>query len=198
MQSRTTARKLIRVIQVLAVLFLAFALPLGAWAGYLQIGGNIHAVTPGVMYRSAQLSSERLDRTLKQFDIKSVINLRGSSETEDWYSDELKIAAAQGAQHFDLAMDAKAPPDAQTIARMFELLKTAPKPMLIHCNRGADRSGLVAAVYKHFIEGQSPDEAARQLSFRYGHFPWLGTGTQAMDDTFARLISSEANVRPSR
>jgi protein tyrosine/serine phosphatase len=193
MNKSNIVRQIGRVARVVGIALLAVGLSAGGWAGYLQIVGNIHAVTPGLVYRSAQLNGNRLADTLKQYQIKSVINLRGDNVDEDWYTDELKVTAAQGAEHYDLGMYAKAPPDAKTLERMFEILKTAPRPLLIHCNSGSDRTGLVAAVYKHFIEGQSPKEAARQLSFRYGHFPWLGSGTRAMDETFEHLTSGKAD-----
>ena len=182
-----------RAVRFGGLALLLIAACVGGWAGYLQLVGNIHAVTPGVVYRSAQLNGDRLADTLKEYKIKSVINLRGENVDEAWYTDELKLTAAQGAKHFDLGMYAKSPPDAKTLARMFEILKTAPRPILIHCASGSDRTGLVAAVYKHFIEGLTPEVAARQLSFRYGHFPWFGSGTEAMDETFTRLTSETSD-----
>jgi protein tyrosine phosphatase (PTP) superfamily phosphohydrolase (DUF442 family) len=183
-------RRLRNGTRIIAIALLTVGLSAGGWALYLQIVGNIHAVTPGAVYRSAQLNGERLADTLKKYRIKSVINLRGDSD-EDWYIDEVKVTAAQGARHYDLGMWAKQPPDARTIKRMFEILKTAPRPLLIHCNSGSDRTGLVSAVYEYFIEGRSAEEAEGQLSFRFGHFPWLGSGTKAMDETFERLVSGK-------
>jgi protein tyrosine/serine phosphatase len=191
-------RRLRNGTRIIAIALLTVGLSAGGWALYLQIVGNIHAVTPGVVYRSAQLNGERLADTLKQYQIKSVINLRGDNVDENWYTDELKVTAMQGAQHYDLGMYAKEQPDAKTIKRMFEILRTAPRPLLIHCNSGSDRTGLVAAVYKHFIEGRSAEEAAGQLSFRFGHFPWLGSGTKAMDETFERLTSGKIDWAATR
>lgn len=189
MAQTTTLKRVVSAVRYGGLALLLIAGCIGGWAGYLQLVGNIHAVTPGVVYRSAQLNGERLSDTLKKYGIKSVINLRGDNPEEPWYNDEIVRTAEQGATHFDLGMYAKAAPDAKIIARMFNILKTAPRPILIHCYSGSDRTGLVAAVYKYFIEGRSAERAARQLSFRYGHFPWFGSGTKAMDETFTRLIS---------
>lgn len=178
--------------RVIVYLVLALGLSAGGWAAFLQLTGNIHAVTDGVVYRSAQLNGERLAETMEQYKIKTVINLRGDS-TDDWYRDELNVTTANGALHYDIGMYAKREPDAETIKRIFEVLRTAPRPLLIHCASGSDRTGLVAAIYKHFVEGRPADEAAGQLSFRYGHFPWLGSGTVAMDETFKRLVSTPPN-----
>src|ERR1039458_1465683 len=117
--------------RILAIALLTVGLPAGGWALYLQIVGNIHAVTPGIVYRSAQLNGTQLSDTLKQYQIKSVINLRGDSVDAGWYTDELKVTAARGARHYDLEMNAKEQPDVQTIKKIFDILRTAQRPILI-------------------------------------------------------------------
>jgi hypothetical protein len=67
---------------------------------------------------------------------------------------------------------------------ILKILRHAPKPILVHCKNGADRTGLVAAVYLAAIKGVKLDEAAGQLSLYYGHFPWLISATGAMDESF--------------
>ncbi|MBK8025175.1 MAG: tyrosine-protein phosphatase [Chloroflexi bacterium] len=57
-----------------------------------------------------------------------------------------------------------------------------PKPTLIHCKAGADRTGLAAALFL-MSQGTSFDQAAQQLSLKYFHFPWLGSPSVAMDQT---------------
>ena len=184
--------------RVALYLVLALGLSTGGWVGLLQLTGNIHPVTDGVVYRSAQLNGTQLAETLQKYKIRSVVNLRGDNVGENWYTDELTVTATNGVAHYDIGMYAKREPDIATVKRIFEVLRTAARPLLIHCNSGADRTGLVAAIYKHFVEGRSADEAAHQLSFRYGHFPWLGSGTVAMDQTFKRLTSSSANSPSSQ
>ncbi|MFD2031462.1 tyrosine-protein phosphatase [Ancylobacter dichloromethanicus] len=50
-------------------------------------------------------------------------------------------------------------------------MKDAKKPILIHCQAGADRSGLASALYLAAIKKNSAEaEAEAQLSIRYGHF----------------------------
>ena len=180
---RAVARAGLCLIAVLAI-------SVGGWAGLLQLTGNIHAVSEGKVYRSAQLNGEQLAETLKRYKIKSVINLRGDSVGDHWYADELAETAAQGAVHYNIGMYAKQEPDAATIKRILEVLRVAPRPLLVHCSSGSDRTGLVAAMYKYFVEGRPAGEAEAQLSFRYGHFPWFGSGTVAMDQAFERLVSA--------
>ena len=162
----------------------------GGWLLGLQLTGNVHAVDAGRLYRSAQLNGDDLDAVLTRYGIRSVINLRGRNPGEWWYDDELKVTASRGAVHFDVGMGATSEPDPKVISRLMTALRTAPRPILVHCASGADRSGLAAALYERFIEGQSTATAAGQLSFRYGHFPWLGSRTIAMDNAFRHLAKT--------
>jgi hypothetical protein len=53
---------------------------------------------------------------------------------------------------------------------------------------GADRSGLAAAIYDYAIAFRPADETTGQLSIRYGHFPFLWSGSWAMDRSFKRFL----------
>lgn len=181
------------VLFTIAVLLVP-AIAAGGWALGLQLSGNVHVVDPGRLYRSAQLNGDDLSVVLAQYGIRSVINLRGRNPGEAWYDDELKVTVSHGALHFDVGMGATSEPDAKVVSRLMTALTTAPRPMLVHCASGADRTGLAAALYERFVKGQSAAVAAGQLSFRYGHFPWLGSRTTAMDDTFWRL--SKTGISP--
>jgi hypothetical protein len=53
-----------------------------------------------------------------------------------------------------------------------------------YCEGGADRSGLVSALFFAEIDKKPADEAAWQLSVLYGHFPYLMSKTATMDQSF--------------
>jgi protein tyrosine/serine phosphatase len=171
-------------------LVLIAAPPLG-WAGFLQLTGNVHTVEPHQLYRSAQLDGDDLEALVRREGIVTILNLRGAAPGEAWYDEELQATTAAGAQHLDLAMSATQQPDEKTLRRLIEILRTAPRPLLVHCNKGADRSGLAAALYELLDANKSPAEAARQLSFRYGHFPWLTSRSGAMDRTFLEVVEQQ-------
>ena len=57
---------------------------------------------------------------------------------------------------------------------------------------GADRAGLVAALYSYAIDGKSAEAAAGQLSLLYGDFPYLTSGTIAMDESFWRYAKTSS------
>lgn len=180
-----------RIILCTIAVALVTVIVAGGWLLGLQLTGNVHVVDPGHLYRSAQLNGDDLSVVLMRYGIRSIINLRGRNPGEWWYDDELKVSASHGAAHFDVGMGATSEPDARVISRLMKALRTAPRPILVHCASGADRSGLAAALYERFINGQSAEIAAGQLTFRYGHFPWLGSRTIAMDNAFWRLAKTE-------
>lgn len=173
-----------RLAGAVTVATIVFILAVGGWALFLQLTGNIHAVEPNKLYRSAQLDGDDLAQVINTYKIKSVINLRGDNPGDAWYDEELKVTKAQGAQHFDVGIGATSEPEPKVMHRLIELLRNAPRPVLVHCYSGADRSGLAAALYEYLVKGESADTSAEQLSFWYGHFPWLGSRTVAMDRAF--------------
>jgi protein tyrosine/serine phosphatase len=164
----------------------------GSWAGYLRLTGNIHEVEVGKVYRSGQLWPSQLSSLLRVKGIRTVINLRGENPDRAWYVDELQVAKAAGVRHISLPMSANREPNDALLATLIDTLSTAELPVLIHCEAGADRSGLASALYKFTVQHKTPQEADGQLSFWYGHFPWLTSRTGAMDRTFWRVVHQKA------
>ncbi|MBE0581920.1 tyrosine-protein phosphatase [Devosia sp.] len=164
----------------------------GAWAAYLQATGNIHEVVPGLLFRSNQLRAAQLQTLLQDEGIRTVINLRGGSRQDDWYREEADVVAGAGARLVDIPIADDKEPDITSITRLLAALRTSPTPVLIHCKAGADRTGLAAALYLLEVAGLPPDVAARHLSFAYGHFPWLGSQTGAMDRAFWGLVDQSS------
>ncbi len=122
--------------------------------------------------------------------IRTVLNLRGAFPGTPWYEAEVATVRDAGAEIISMPMSANSQPDAALLASLLYELRTAPRPILIHCNAGADRTGLAVALFELLEEGKPPREADHQLSFRYGHFPWLTSRTGAMDRTFWQVAGT--------
>ncbi len=148
------------------------------WA--IEGDGNVHVLQPNVVIRSAEPTPERLGDITRRFGVRSVVNLRGMNVGQPWYDDEIRASRALGLQHVDVALSAQHELTPAQIDAVLALIEQAPKPVLIHCNGGSDRTGLVSAAWL-FAHGASKDVADTQLALRYGHFPWLGSKTSAMD-----------------
>lgn len=146
------------------------------------LGGNVHAVKQGRVYRSAQLTGKAigpltacwtgnsLAQVIEANGIKTVLNLRGGSMKNDWYREEVETCARLGVKHVDVSMSAIRAPNPIQLKRVLETFDTARYPILFHCQGGADRSGLVGTLYLHLYQGVPLDEAqVEQMTFRYGH-----------------------------
>jgi protein tyrosine/serine phosphatase len=93
-----------------------------------------------------------------------------------------------------LALSANTELDLKQVADLVEALRDAPKPLLIHCRAGSDRTGLASALYVASHGGTYRD-ACEQLSLYYGHFPYFGSKSVAMDVTLERFYESVAGRR---
>jgi protein tyrosine/serine phosphatase len=175
-------------------LILVTGISLGGWAGYLRASGNIHEIEPGAVFRTAQLSRAQLSSLLQDKHVRTVVNLRGPNPGRSWYDDELAATTRAGVRYVSLPMSANREPNEALLTRLIETLRTVEMPVVIHCEGGADRTGLAAALYELLVMGRSAEVASAQLSFRYGHFPWLTSRTGAMDATFWR-VAAENSVK---
>ncbi len=141
--------------------------------------GNIHPVKEGKVYRSAQLNDGPLEEVIRKYEIKTMINLRGESNGEEWYEDEISICEKYGVKHYDLRFSTKILPKKESLLELFEIFDNAEYPLIFHCKAGADRAGLAGAIYKLEYEGKSLEKALKQLSIRYGHI-----GVKPINDFF--------------
>jgi protein tyrosine/serine phosphatase len=166
----------------------AFGMVLGLYLALLQLSGNFHPVIAGELYRSAQPSPRRLAVYQRQYGIRTVLNLRGNNAGRAWYDAEVRTARRLGLAHVDFRMSSKREFTQEKAAELLAILKTAAKPVLIHCEGGADRTGLVAALYVAQIARGGERAAEKQISIRYGHLgiPVLSRAF-AMDSSWENL-----------
>jgi undecaprenyl-diphosphatase len=154
----------------------------GSYFLYMEEQGNFHPITSGEAYRSAQLDRDELEYYIKEYQIKSILNLRGQHPGASWYLEELSVSAEQNVKHYDVGLSDSQEPAGEAVQKLIEIFRSAPRPILIHCKAGADRSGVVAAMWKVIVDQEPKSEAVKQLSILYGHLP-IGK-TTAMDRFF--------------
>jgi protein tyrosine/serine phosphatase len=59
----------------------------------------------------------------------------------------VRTAAQLGVTHYDVKLSAFREVDSGTLETILAIMRQAPKPLLLHCKSGADRSGLIASLY---------------------------------------------------
>jgi len=107
---------------------------------------NFHTVIPGQAYRCAQPSARQLARIQAKYRIRSVLNLRSIHSSNSIYQREAQACHSLGIKLYHLRMSAKKFPSIKQLKQLVNLLQKVPKPMLIHCKAGADRTGLASAI----------------------------------------------------
>ncbi len=183
--SRSPRRRLLLVLLIPVIIA-------GVHIANILLSGNFQPITAGESYRSGQLNEASLERHLKEYHIRSVLNLRGENKGKDWYDTEIAACKRLSVSHYDLAMNSSGKPSPDVMSRLMTIFREAPRPILIHCRSGSDRSGLVAALWKVVVDGEPKSVAQKQLSIRYGHFP-VGQ-TSVLDDFFNEW--EQAAVKP--
>lgn len=56
------------------------------------------------------------------------------------------------------------------VAEVLAIIQEAPKPVLISCRAGVDRTGVIAAAYRVLVDGMSREEAIKEMDGF--HSPW--------------------------
>ena len=125
---------------------------------------NLHRITPA-LYRSAQLSREDVPE-LQKLGIRKVISFRA------FHADDSILAGTQITMQ-RIRINTWYIRDEDMVAAL-KALRTADQdgPVLIHCQHGADRTGLVSALYRMVYQGWTREQALDELQHGgYGFHP---------------------------
>ena len=134
---------------------------------------NFHWVVPGEAARAMQPWAGGVRRFLKNRGIRAIINLRGRNDDLGWWKTETALAQGEGIAHRDAMLDSRKIPTRDMLVRLIEAFDTAPRPFLLKCSGGQDRTSFAAALYLIHRDGwQAMATARRQFArFPYLHFP---------------------------
>jgi protein tyrosine/serine phosphatase len=139
---------------------------------------NFHTVVTGEVYRSAQLSADSLEQYALENNIRSILNLRGASPQKEWYQAEKALSNRLNISHHDISLRAYELPSLFKIKELLEIMDQILKPYLIHCEGGADRTGLVSSLLLLLEGNQSLSQIEEQVSWKYLAFKEKSAGKQ--------------------
>lgn len=173
-----------------------FATPAGrkrAWRalmlgdhGFLRaVYDNSHEIAPGKMWRTYQPSPNHLGAWAAK-GVKTVVNLRGDKPTGQLFLEE-EACARLGLRLVNFRVYSREAPSKEILKGARALFDEIEYPAIMHCKSGADRVGLMSALFLFFREGVPLNEALDQLSFKYGHVKAGKTGV--IDAAFDRYIA---------
>jgi len=138
---------------------------------YFFVDNRFYTVVEGRIYRSAQLSDDDLEKYIQEKDIKTILNLAGRRDDKDWYKKQKEIAQTYNVQLHDIGISPNELPEIDRIISIVNILEHTDRPILIHCRKGVDRTGLVSAIALAMEKDPSLDAIKEQFSLRYGVIP---------------------------
>jgi len=155
-----------------AILIIMLAATAGSYYLYVfELHCNFRTVVAGQVYRSAQPSHDDLVGWKREYGLKTVINLRGVQWEEDSSIRRGREAVKKaGLNLIDISLSSALRPSPDRLRELIDALETAPRPILIHCQSGVNRSGAASVLAAMAVGSSGYTEARKQLSARYLHF----------------------------
>lgn len=134
-----------------------------AWAHPLVLAGvtNFYQVTTN-LYRGAQPTAEGMAQ-LKAMGIKTVINLRS------FHSDKDEVSGT-GLKSIRFETEPWHAEEEEVIGFLKVLADTNNLPVFVHCQRGADRTGTMCAMYRIVVCGWTKEQAIEEMKQGGFHF----------------------------
>jgi protein tyrosine phosphatase (PTP) superfamily phosphohydrolase (DUF442 family) len=126
------------------------------WAQKIEVAGvqNCFEVTTN-LYRGAQPTAEGMVH-LKAMGIKTVVNLRA------WHSDKDKVAGT-GLKSVWFETEPWHGDEEDVVRFLKAVTDTNNLPAFVHCERGADRTGVMCAMYRVVVCGWTKPEAIAEM-----------------------------------
>ena len=129
----------------------------------------------GDMYRENQPSPERIAILAKE-GIKTILNLRGPSP-KGFYWLEKEACEKHGITLINFRVYSRDVHTPEKIKAARDLFESIEYPAVMHCKSGADRTGFMGVLYRHFHMGDTIEEAlARELTLKKLHVRQGKTG----------------------
>lgn len=136
---------------------------------------NFYEIAPGV-YRSNHPGPRRLKR-YADLGITSVLTLRGKERYAHYLLEE-EACKKLGLKLYVTKLWARNATNRDRLVHVLDTIREIEKPFVFHCKSGADRAGIVSAMYLMVFEDVPVEEARKQLGMKYLHMKWTKTGVQ--------------------
>lgn len=144
-----------------------FVLTGAAWAVSLwraDVRLNLSCVEEGTLYRSGQPSARQLATIVRRRHIHTTVNLRGADAfgKDKRAVDEVEFAKSHGLRYVNIPYS-----DSSAQAQIAEFLTLvadpANRPVLVHCARGIERTGVMIAAFRMKMQGWSLAQALAEM-----------------------------------
>ncbi len=138
--------------------------------------GNFEQINQGVL-RGAAPSDQDI-RALASSGVRTIVNLRMGGAAS---AREERLAKELGVEYIHVPMGFSKPSSDKLKTVLQTLVDKEKQPVFVHCRQGADRTGIVIAMYRMLVDRWDFDAA--YIEMRHHHFkPWLASMKKAVHD----------------
>jgi len=147
---------------------------------------NLHRVTDN-LYRGAQPTAEGF-KELEKMGVKTIINLRGFHSDED-------LLKNTHLSYESIRFNTWHPEDEDVIKFLQIVTDKNRYPIFVHCQHGADRTGLMIAIYRMAIQKWAKEDAIKEMTDgNYGfHAIWQNL-ISYLNDLNVEAIKAAAKI----
>lgn len=119
------------------------------------------AVVNDNILRSGRPVAGDLAQLQEDTGVTTVINLESSTE---YINQEAKVTKSLGLTYFSVPFISYLPPKDADVNKVLGLLRDSTHfPVLVHCQHGEDRTGMIIGLYRVEVEGWAPAKAYQEM-----------------------------------
>ena len=147
-------------------------------------------VTP-TLYRGGEPSDEQM-ADLSALGVRTIIDLRNRPLE---VAAEQASAAKVGIQALNFPFSGLSEPDPAILQRAVAAIEAAPPgAVYVHCQQGRDRTSLIVALYRVWVQGWEPKVAWRSEALDFGHGGVRAIFFRKLDRVFVRLAATKPSA----
>ncbi|NIA07022.1 MAG: hypothetical protein GWP14_05210 [Actinobacteria bacterium] len=164
-------------------------------------------VVEGVLYRSAQPDEDEWKTLHTRYGIKTVFDLRGNKPNEPWAITERRFCQQNGIAYIKMPVGPTRLTDAQLQQFIEAGADPSRQPILVHCEHGKARTGVLVAAYRIVAQGWSYTSAMADFKqykdhIKPGYAAYLreltsGHGWRPARDKQGRIVRTDMGIIPS-
>jgi hypothetical protein len=152
-----------KAVRITILILIAAGASVGIWEGgfkYQVFPKKFATVVEGKIYRSGNIADHLLAGVLRKYKIKTIINLAGPGKYEE------ETARRLGVKILYFPLSGSGIGDVNNYVQAVAVMNSAcmeNRPVLVHCDAGAQRTGGVVAVYRLLVEKGNPQEIIKEM-----------------------------------
>lgn len=167
-----------------------------AGCGVTEVVDRAPDGTP-ILIRSPQPDQDDLEELHARWGVGTVLDLRGEKPGADWYEEEKCGVEAIGARWVHIDISGRLTPSPLEVEQFLQLMEDPSGwPVLMHCEGGVHRTGVMTGLYRMQYQGWTADQAIEEMEDR--GFDWTIHDRDALKRFLRSYRRDPARTLPER